>query len=211
MMWSPDGGLVAVRCPSNRPIPCEILTLNSDGTGATSLHAPTGPDGAILYDLSISPDGSEVAYSTDGPGGVRGGFEVIVAKLDGSGSRDLGEGQSPDISPDGSAIAFSSDTGEPGCQSRREVFTMNAADGSNRRNLSQLPCSTGTSAPLGQNYSEDHPEWSPDGRWIAFRPPNEDVELISGDGSERRELFRPSAWGNTVSWSPAPGPAGPSR
>jgi Tol biopolymer transport system component len=214
MTWSPDGRLVAVRCQPGTANPCEIVTLNSDGTGVTSINAPTGPRGRITRELSVTPDGTEVVYSTDGPSGVSTDWEVIVAKLDGSGSRNLGGGLTPDISPDGSTIAFTEGGSEPGCNRSTEIWTMSAADGSNRENISRLPC---TNSPPDGN-PEDHslesdPEWSPDGQWIAYRFSDrfsgDGIGVIKADGSERKELIQPAAQEDTLSWSPAPGGVGP--
>lgn len=214
MAWSPDGRLVAVRCQPRTSNPCEIVTLNGDGTGISSIDAPTGPRGAIGPELSVTPDGTEVVYSTDGPSGVSTDWKVIVAKLDGSGSRNLGGGLAPDISPDGSTIAFTEGNLESGCNRSTEIWTMSAADGSNRENISRLPCTNSPPEGNPEDHSrESDPEWSPDGRWIAYtfsdRFSGDGIGVIRADGSERRELFQPAAREHTLSWSPAPGGVGP--
>ena len=97
---------------------------------------------ARVGDLSISPDGSQVAYGFIG--------EIRVVESDGSNNRALAPGGAPQWSPSGRQVAFLSDAG-----GSRQIWTADAAGGNAR--------------PLtAHDGFIDRFRWGPDGSRIAF-------------------------------------------
>ena len=90
------------------------------------------------------------------------------------------------ISPSGVRALFSA---------RGDIFTVPAEKG-DPRNLTRTP-----------GIRENHPAWSPDGRWVAYvsdRTGEYEVYLRPADGSgeERRVTSGSSIWYQGLSWSP---------
>lgn len=113
---------------------------------------------------------------------------------DGSGRRKLpgtrAGDQNPRWSPDGTRLVFWNDA--PGYG---DVYVVNA-DGSGRRKLS---------GPLPE--SAEYPNWSPDGRLIAFESWWSDDEswhvyVMRPDGSGVRRVTPPGRGGTSPEWSP---------
>jgi len=103
---------------------------------------------ALEVDPRFSPDGRAVAYSTN----RSGRFEIAVLRAGRSGTASsvTADGQQnfqPTFSPDGLTLAYAS-------HGRGGIWTI-AADGSG--------------SPRRVTTFGSHPEWSPDGRWIAFQ------------------------------------------
>ena len=138
---------------------------------------------------SLSPDGSQVAFTWDGPDEKN---RDIYVKLVGPGeplqitSDPLWE-DSPAWSTDGRLIAFQrSESGSIG------VFVVPALGGAERK--------VATIESLGaQPRPRGNLAWTPDGKWIAVggRPSDEKsigIWLIALDGSERRRLTEVGAF-----------------
>ncbi|HEX4125623.1 MAG TPA: hypothetical protein VHY37_12920 [Tepidisphaeraceae bacterium] len=98
--------------PADSPQPTRVVNL---------------PPGTMIGALAISPDGTEILYSTlsTSPDGPRGSLHMI--KSDGTGLTDFSDNKSLDImptfTPDGSQIVFSSNRGGK----RLSVWEMSAA------------------------------------------------------------------------------------
>ena len=90
---------------------------------------------------------------------ARGGTDVWIANLDGSGAKKICHGVYPDISPDGTRVAFNTQESRPG------------KPGSDVRHIAVADIATGkiitfTDIPSEQSYGA---RWSPDGSRISFR------------------------------------------
>ena len=104
---------------------------------------------------------------------------------------------SPDWSPDGRQIAFHSDRNRDWefnvhREKNWEVFVMNT-DGANLINLTNHPAGDGS------------PDWSPDGRQIAFesnRDGNVEIYAMNADGTNPINLTNHPAADRSPDWSP---------
>ena len=169
--------------------PTSVWVSRADGTGLRRVAHTRGRrtiDGAVL-----SPDGEELAYTSEEPDRHH---RLFVVGADGSDRRELGAGKWPDWSPDGKRLVFT--TGK-GCGVAEEPFGTGAQglvlgrcgspkwspDGSAIVFESGDRCAVVTGPPshsgrldqmLGSGGRTDLPgtcdlpQWSPDGRWIAF-------------------------------------------
>jgi len=152
--WSPGGESVV------------FTVLGNTGTQVQELDVRTGRTrriSQIRAGLNITPvyqpDGNAILYAQ----GTGSGTDLVLATLDADPPRriTLGRGTdntSPSYSPDGSQIAFiSGKSGSP------QVYIMDA-DGSNVQLL--------TSYTPGVRSYRASPDWSPDGRAIAYEQQN---------------------------------------
>jgi Tol biopolymer transport system component len=99
-----------------------LKMMNADGTNARDLFGDRHLDWHVSG-LVWAPDGSELAFATDGPDGTWG---IWAIGADGSGYRRVTKhGSSPSWSPDGSRIAF---------RRGRTLYTV-AADGSDTQRI----------------------------------------------------------------------------
>lgn len=171
LVWSPDATRIAFASGHDGPSP--IYVVNIDGSGsAQPISAGEDPN--------WSPDGQQIAYVVSA--------DIFVMNPDGSDETNLTNGQGrnfdPDWSPDGKRIAFSSDRRfQPG-DLYSELHIMNA-DGSGVVRLSNY-------APPGDPRNDAEPDWSPDGRQIAFVLVGWeafcDVYVVNANGGYRRQI-----------------------
>ena len=162
--WSPDGRKIAYSrgewCHTDPYDLCNrIWTVNADGSDARRLIPRRLP--GLLANRKVSfqaptwsPDGRRIAYEQSIWESQRSNLYMMNA--DGSGRRRLTRlrnARSPAWSPNGAAIAF---THRPEKGSNREIFVLTLRTGKLRR-------LTKTKA------DESLPQWSPDGRRIAYR------------------------------------------
>jgi Tol biopolymer transport system component len=179
---SPDGRRVAFRRCAPDTV-CAIYTVRSDGSHLRRLSAPcdaAGPDletkCADEYEVAFLPDGHRVVFTratglvrelSDGEGWIQHS-DILIRDLNGRHARGVLRGRpyAADnhemvVSPDGRRIAFvrtNSPLGRPAGE--QAVFTMRL-DGSHLRRVTPYALRAG-----------DHPDWSPNGRWILFRSPD---------------------------------------
>jgi hypothetical protein len=154
--------------------------MNADGSDQIRLTNNSAND----YTSAWSPDGTEIAFSSDRDGN----YEIYVMNADGSDQIRLTNNSAndrfPAWSPDGTEIAFSSDR-----DGDFEIYVMNA-DGSDQIRL------TNNSA------NDDYPAWSPDGTKITFssdRDGNHEIYVMNADGSDQIRLTN----NPTLDWFPA--------
>jgi TolB protein len=205
----------------------DISVVNPDGSGRAVLVE----SGADELFPAWSPDGTKLAYTTDETeSGSSSHGDIIVIDADGSNRLNVtdrydgvpdpsdpgnvwglkSDDWDPTWSPDGTQIAYmgmiGADTFESGDEQLPDIYVVNV-DGSDRRNLTSTP-----------DWIEVAPEWSPDGKQIAFMSEdiNQDsltLSVISADGSSRRSLtdldWQPYRgtngyllWISGLSWSP---------
>jgi TolB protein len=136
----------------------DIVVMNPDGSGRENLT--TGPEGDI--EPAWSPDGRLLAFVRDGA--------VHVVRADGSGLRRLTPGASPAWAPDGVRLVLARKTG------RAADLYVIRSDGSGLRRLTRTA------------VAESEPDWSPDGRSIAF-------VRAARDGSAHVYVMRPGGGG----------------
>jgi hypothetical protein len=178
-----------------------IVTAQPDGTGVRQLS--TGRINAL--GPVWSPDGAQIAFDRPGP---RGGIFLIDANGGGLRRLTLGGGE-PAWSPDGSQLVFVRREGKErtplyGIGADGKLFFRHGrtrlyvigADGTGERRLA-MPASSG---------QPDQPEWSPNGREIAFTRSYENSSEIAfvGLNGAARGSIRPE---NHISdyapsWSP---------
>ncbi|MEA2706773.1 MAG: TolB protein, partial [Gemmatimonadaceae bacterium] len=185
--WSPDGSQIVFIHDFPNP---EVYVMNADGSAPTRLTHDLGAESSPDW----SPDARRIVY-------VNGGH-MFVMNGDGTGSARVtameGSELNPDWEPPGppapeGEIAFSSDR-----SGHLQIYVMNA-DGSRQTQLVARP----TSADIA-------PDWSSDGRKIAFAShmlPTYPLEIytMNADGSGVIRLTNTSttfAQNLNPDWSP---------
>lgn len=184
--WSPDGAQIAFDCylpDSSGQADSRICLVGADGANPRILTEDINGYAPIW-----SPDSTQLAFTA-----IPGGFESVYAiSADGTQLRPLTENAQgtdtyPAWSPDGEQLVYTSWRAD-GAQLR-----IIDADGSNDRRL------TDTAEGVA-------PDWSPDGRRIAFVS-NADNQLftiysVNTDGSQLREVVPSRGQSQWLAWSP---------
>jgi dipeptidyl aminopeptidase/acylaminoacyl peptidase len=134
----------------------QLLTVNPDGTGTTSI-SPTSATGGHL--ASWSADGRRIALAAAGCGEPG---EIYTEDPDGSARTRVTANSvyddAPTWSPSGSEIAIQTSRQplpDPSCGNQRDLYAI-AADGSSARALTS------------DEHIERQPAWSPDGIRIVY-------------------------------------------
>jgi Tol biopolymer transport system component len=170
--WAPEGKRVVFTSRKEQDDVSQIYVMDADGTNVTRLTS--GRDEAQYP--AWSPDGERIAF-TRVVDGVN--FDIFVMDADGTNVRRLTRAPTaenwPTWSDDSSRIAFSRED---------EIRVMNA-DGSNQQ-LVTVP----------EEAAGGEPNWSPDGRWIAFDCSTEAPVIcaIHPDGTGFTRLFGRAAF-----------------
>jgi TolB protein len=126
--YSPDGSRIAFASnhDTKNPMEWDLYVMDADGTDVVRL---TATPGATESDPDWSPDGTEIAYSTDV---TLQGSTIDVMRPDGTGRRTVTSGHrdgSPSWSPDGRRLAFTRlDERITG-----DIFVVDAVGGAPRR------------------------------------------------------------------------------
>jgi Tol biopolymer transport system component len=217
--WSPDGTKLALVRHEDCGADCgtdKLYVVNADGT---NLHVIATPEPTV-ESPAWAPDGQSIAFAM-ATGGVVNDLAVDVSiwKIDADGTNlrqithPVGFQQSEDhgvqFSPDGSRLVIERQLAS--CGFCPAIFTVDAGNGGHAARVS----------PRGLN-GFDHPDWSPDGRWVIFRtqsgrggssavfvahPDGTRLQLIL-DGTRNGRTFRSSTFspdGHQLTIAIAPG------
>lgn len=170
----------------------DIFKMTADGNTISPITK--GPSGAMNVEPAISPDGSQIAFSSD-----RSGKPMIyIMNIDGSNPQRItfaGKyNATPSWSPDGKQIAFAGyDSGH------FDIFVVN-------RDKTGLKRLTDAKKKNGKASNNESPSWSPDGRHIVFasdRSGTRQLYIVSPDGSNERQITKdPRYVWDRPKWSP---------
>lgn len=144
--------------------------------------------------LSISPDGTRVAYTS-----ARGSStDIYIMNADGSGERQLTNNPANDMqpvwSPNGTQIAFASDRGGDW-----DIFTIDTSCAP----TPDLDCPV--TAITNNDFDDQYPTWSLDGviAFMSNRDNNWDIFTIDASGANELNLTNcPATDEQAPSWSP---------
>jgi WD40 repeat protein len=175
--FSPDGKLIAVTAQNKGRDVLYVMDIKSKKIVrrfAPRLEGITGP--------TWSPDGKQIAFSGNS-GGVT---DLYMIDADGRNLRRLTDDKFGDLqpqwSPDGNSIAFASDRG-PGSDlatlrfPRWQIATLDIRSSA----VNVLP---------GQGGLNTNPQWSPDGKSIAYVSDRTGTANVFLYDAERREHFQ---------------------
>jgi Tol biopolymer transport system component len=191
--WSPDGRRIAFDFADDTG--SQIATMEPNGRNMRQLTHGRG-----LHDSpKWSPDGRWIIFnaSTQLPGEPGFHTDLWIMRADGSHKRQLTRGAfdvEPVFSPDGRRIAFGHITHDD--QIPDIAIDVVNTDGTHRRQV------------VPSTFGLEHPDWSPDGRWITFniapelpngavmavRPNGTGLRVVR-DSDDRFEVYKPV-------WSP---------
>jgi TolB protein len=211
--WSPDGTNIVFQAGAGADF--DILKVKSDGSDRTGALLTVDPanDGRPNY----SPDGTKIAIDSNGR--IAGQSSDIflmdpnlgdTAPLVNLTPTTPSQDRHPNYSPDGKKIVFQSNRDTVGPITREnnnlEIYTMNAADGSD---VTRLTFNNANDPATAVNDASDSdPIWSPDGRKILFQSGRADgdteVFTMNVDGSSVKRLTNNPGFDGRCDWQPIP-------
>lgn len=172
----------------------DIYRMAADGKSIKQLTA--GPGTAMNVEPAISPDGTQIAFSSD-----RSGKPMIyVMNVDGSNPRRLTfaghYNSTPTWSPDGKKIAFAGVDKDKGAF---DIFVINE-DGTGLQRL------TSARKTNGKWANNEAPAFAPDGQRVMFvsdRTGTSQLYMINIDGTNERRITFDSKNYSKPKWGPA--------
>lgn len=172
--WGPDGNYVYLNgtdqfkaFSTTQRQGAEPVTLSDPGAETIYvkrdriyIHKPdtgeeidiTPVEGRVL-NLTLSPSGDQMAFE------IMGGH-LWVCERNGENPRDLGVGNDPSWSPDGTKLTYII-TEDDGHQITSSDIYVIRGDGTGKVNITNTA-----------DRMEMHPDWSPEGQWIAYNTLN---------------------------------------
>ena len=202
--WSADGKKIAFSNAPDFGVQGDLWSMNADSTDETNLVQDPSDDGGPAY----SPAGNKFAFvgrrngnqsdiylMTKGPDGQTAG----LARLTTSDANDF----SPAISPDGKRLAFVGNR-----DGYEDIYVMRLAPEGPRNVPVKLTKNTRPN-PNGAPYMYDQsPDWSPDGKQIAFASDrggnNEIYTMSASDGANQTNLTNNTTNEYQPDWQPLP-------
>jgi len=161
----------------------DIYVMNADGSGLREVAA----DPALDSEPAWSPDGSKIAFVSNrgAPVGANS-YDIYITNANGTGqpirvTNQPGDESDPNCSPDGSKLLYVSTADTPAFPNPgqdAEIYTMN-------------PDGTGVSRLTDNTAYDATPDWSPDGKMIAFsstRDGKRDIYKMNADGSGQTKI-----------------------
>ena len=183
--FSPDGTSLAFTSFKNGSFGEEIHLINVDGSGESTLLAPSGGVFVSYSDPAWSPDGTRIAFTRSDDSGTNVWVIDLLTGIQTQLTEGALGGQEPDFSPDGSRIVYAA--GPPTEPEALDIWSM-SADGSDKTRLT------------ASAFEDAEPAFSPEGNQIAFtrrRAQGEsqaiyyypgDVYVMNADGSAKHSL-----------------------
>lgn len=189
--FSPDGKQVAFEvtgqgiliCPVAAGEKCRPLATDV-GMAVRPAWTPSGELVFARYIVDAAGEDSDLLITQNGLGDIR----PLVLQ---TGSQD-----DPDVSPDGRSLAYVS----------AQTISLRKAGMQVVRHLWVMDLGTGVPRLLVPGVHQDlHPDWSPDGQWIAFasdRSGELEIWVVRPDGSGLKQVTSGPGSKTWPAWSP---------
>lgn len=177
--WAPDGGRIAFDF-TDEIGDVHLAVIRPDGSGRRALTTAAGVQEAPSW----SPDARRIAFDAFDPAQPVFSTSIWIMNSGGGGQRQVtrdGFDVEPAFAPNGAQIAFARIIDD--ANGVEAVYVVDTDGTTLRQVVSPTP-------------GLEHPDWSPDGRWIAFnigpedlsRPNAGDVFIVHPDGTGLRVL-----------------------